>query len=110
MSVALTRDFRETVAARIKRDAAFRRGVLEDSVNELLLGDVRAGKAMLRDYINSTLGFAVLATRTGIPDKSLQRMLGPRGNPTAANLFKLIGALQRHERVVLQVRTRRDAA
>lgn len=108
--MALTREFRETIAERMRKDPVFRRGALSDSVNELLLGEVEAGKAMLRDYINATIGFAVLSVATDIPDKSLQRMFGPRGNPTANNLFRVIEALQRHEKVSLEVRAKRRAA
>ena len=46
-------------------DPAFRRQMLTEAVNELLAGDLDAGKAMLRDYINATITFqqlAVLAT------------------------------------------------
>ncbi len=39
---------------------------------------------MLRDYVNTTITFDGLAQASGKPSKSLQRMLGPRGNPTAA--------------------------
>lgn len=48
--------FRETVQARTQRDARFRRALLIEAVNELLAGDLGAGKALLRDYINATLG------------------------------------------------------
>jgi hypothetical protein len=55
------------------------------------------GKAILRDYINATIGFEELSRLTGRPAKSLMRMLGPRGNPQARNLFEVIGHLQRIE-------------
>lgn len=100
----LTREFRETILARAQRDRAFRHAMLTGAVNELLAGDVGAGKAMLRDYINAAITFDRLATKLGKPNKSLQRMLGPRGNPTAENLFDILAALQRAERVRLSVR------
>ena len=53
--------------------------------------------------VNATVGFDVLAAETGIPAKSLMRMLGPTGNPRAKNLFALIRALQRETGVQLQV-------
>jgi DNA-binding phage protein len=58
----------------------------------------------LRDYIKATIGFEALAEATGMPPKSLMRMFGPKGNPTAANLFNVIGALQAYAGVHLQVR------
>jgi hypothetical protein len=48
--------FRETVQARAQRDVRFRRAVLTEAVNEPLAGDLGAGKALLRDYINAMFG------------------------------------------------------
>lgn len=100
----LTRDFRETILGRARKDRRFRHAMLIGAVNELLAGDVGAGKAILRDYINATVTFEELAARTGRPSKSLQRMLGPRGNPTAANVFAILAVLQAKEHVRLEVR------
>ena len=108
--MALTRDFRETVLARARKDRAFRQAMLTEAVNELLTGDLEAGKAMLRDYINATITFDRLAAALDKPSKSLQRMLGPRGNPTAENIFALIRTLQRTERVHLRVNAAKKAA
>ena len=41
--------------------------------------------------------FEKLSRLTGRPAKSLMRMLGPRGNPQARNMFEVIGQLQRIE-------------
>jgi len=57
----------------------------------------------LRDFINATVGFPELAQRTGIHVKTLHQMFGPRGNPTAANLFRIIACLQEQEGVRLRV-------
>jgi hypothetical protein len=38
------------------------------------------GKAILRDYINATIGFEELSRVTKRPAKSLMRMFGPAGN------------------------------
>ena len=88
--MTLTRDFKQTVRARVQADPAFRVAVLAEAVNELLGGDVATGKAILRDYINATVGFEGLAERTGKPSKSLMRMFSPTGNPAAANLFSVL--------------------
>ena len=53
-----------------------------------------AGKAILRDYIKATVGFEKLGEATGMPAKSLIRMLALRGNPQARNLFGIIGGDQ----------------
>jgi hypothetical protein len=90
----LTRDFRETVQARAKRDPAFRRALLKEAIDCMLAGDVETGKIVLRDYINATIGFAELATVTRKSPKSLMRMFGPEGNPQARNLFRIVAYLQ----------------
>ena len=99
----LTRDFRETVLARARRDPEFREGLLNEGIGALLSGEVDVGKALLRDYINATVGFDELGHLTGKSAKSLMRMFGPNGNPQARNLFEVINQIQRHEGVRLHV-------
>ncbi|TDJ69127.1 MAG: transcriptional regulator [Proteobacteria bacterium] len=106
----ITRNFRKTVWARAQNDRRFREALLTEAINELLTGDLPAGKAMLRDYVNATITFDGLAEAVEKPSKSLQRMLGPRGNPTAESLFAIIKVLQDTERVRLQVKATRKAA
>jgi DNA-binding phage protein len=106
----LTRSFNETVRERAARDPAFRAALFGEAVQALLAGDVDTAKAALRAYINATIGFAKLATATGTPVKSLMRMFGPHGNPTAANLSGVIGALQKKTGVHLEVRATAAAA
>ena len=85
--MALTRDFKETVQARAQRDPAFREGLLKEGVECLLAGDVDAGKIVLRDYINATIGFEELGSLTNKPPKSLMRMFGPdRQSPRPQSL------------------------
>jgi DNA-binding phage protein len=101
--MALTKEFKETVKARAARDPAFREALLSEAAEQLLSGDLETGKAVLRDYINATVGFEKLAKETGTPPKSLMRMLGPKGNPRARNLLSVIGKLQRVSRLHLAV-------
>jgi DNA-binding phage protein len=102
--MALTRDFRETIQARARRDAAFRKALIEEAIDCMLAGDVETGKSVLRDYINATVGFLELAAATGKSPKSLMRMLGPGGNPQARNLFEVVACLQ--ERAGFRLTTR----
>ena len=102
--MALTRSFKATVQARAQRDQAFRDALLTESVEALLSGEVDTGKAILRDYINATVGFTELAEATHIPSKSLMRMLGPTGNPRADNLFEVVSFLQHREGVRFQIK------
>ncbi|MBZ5572161.1 MAG: transcriptional regulator [Acidobacteriia bacterium] len=101
--MALTRDFKETIQARVRRDPAFRKELLREGVESLLEGDVETGKTILRDYINATVGFSELAEITHHSPKSLMRMLGPSGNPQARNLFEIVQYLQRKEKVRFKV-------
>jgi len=100
----LTKDFKDTVKARMERSPKFRRAVLREAIECLLAGDVETGKVMLRDYINGTIGFEELGDRTQTPAKSLMRMFGPSGNPQAKNLFDVLATLQQAEGVQFQVR------
>ena len=101
--MALTRDFRETLQIRAQHDAGFRQAMLKEGIDTMLAGDVTTGKAILRDYINASVGFSKLAEATNIPAKSLMRMLGPKGNPRAENLFQIIHKLQQREGISLGV-------
>ena len=101
--MALTRSFKEQVQKRVGEDPEFGAALLREGIDTMLTGDVDTGKAILRDYIKATVGFEKLAEATGTPPKSLVRMLGPRGNPQARNLFGIIGYLQKQAGVELHV-------
>src|SRR5579863_4871908 len=103
--MALTRDFKETIRARVKRDPGFRKALLREGIENFLSGDVETGKTNLRDFINATVGFTKLSDVTRRSAKSLMRMLGPRGNPQARNLFEIVAYLQRAEGVRFEVRS-----
>jgi hypothetical protein len=99
----LTRDFRETIAARAQRDPRFREALFTEALNSYLAGDVAEGKAILRDLVNATIGFERLAAAIHVPSKSLHRMLGPRGNPSSENFFAIVRGLQKITHVTLRV-------
>ncbi len=99
----LTRSFKEIVKERVARDPKFRAALLTEAVEQMLSGDLDVGKAVLRDYINATMGFERLARETGTPAKSLMRMFGPKGNPRADNLFAVINRLQKASGIRLEV-------
>jgi len=105
--MALTRDFKETIQARVRRDAAFREALLKEGIDCLLADDIETGKSVLRDYINATVGFEALGVATDRSPKSLMRMFGPEGNPQARNLFQIVAYLQKSEGVRFEVRARR---
>lgn len=103
----LTHDFKETIRARAQREPKFRRALLVEAVECILSGDLETGKAVLREYVNATLGFQDLEKRTHIPVKSLMRMLGPKGSPSAANLASILTALQKTEGVHFELALKR---
>ena len=102
--MALTRDFKETIKARVQRDPAFRRELLREGVETMLNGDVETGKTVLRNYINATVGFVELGQVTHRSPKSLMRMLGPKGNPQAQNLFAIVSYLLNQEGIEFELR------
>jgi DNA-binding phage protein len=106
-SMPLTRDFKNTIQARVKRDPGFRKALLREGIENFIAGDVETGKIILRDYINATIGFAKLSAATHRSAKSLMRMLGPSGNPQARNLFEIVAYLQQTEGLRFELRQRR---
>jgi DNA-binding phage protein len=102
--MALTRDFRDTIRERAQREPAFRQSLLREGLQLINNGDFATGRGILRNYINATIGFTKLARKTRIPSPSLRRMFGPKGNPSAANLFGVIAALQKAEGVNVELK------
>jgi hypothetical protein len=106
----LTRKFQDLVKARADRDPKFRAALLQEAVEAFVQGDTAEGKAVLRTYVNATIGFEKLGRALSKKPQSLMRMLSAAGNPTADNLFALLAVLQKKEGVRLNVATRRAAA
>ncbi len=98
----LTRSYKETVIARIKRDPIFREQMLKGSIEFLLGDEPEVGKILLRDYINATMGFEELGKLTGESAKSLIRMFGHDGDPHDRNLHEVIQCLQQSEGIQSQ--------
>ena len=108
--MVLTRSFKDHVKAKIESDPEFRQALFQEAVQCLISDDVDTARAVLRDFVNATIGFPALAKATGTSPKSLMRMFGPSGNPTAANLFGVIAILQKKTGVHLEVRAVATAA
>lgn len=100
--MALTRDFKETVVARVNRDPAYAKALLDEASTLSLNGDPETSRMILRDLINATIGFETLATETGIPAKSLHRMLSESGNPSMNNISAIFSAVSRHMHVRIE--------
>jgi len=64
---------------------------------------METGKALLRVYLNATESVAEIARELQVSEKSLRRMLGPKGNPTLKNLLSILNVCSSAERLKLQV-------
>jgi DNA-binding phage protein len=101
--MALSRSFKETVKARADRDPDYRVALLGEAVEAFAAGDAPIGKALMRDYINATVGFEQLGEAVDINPKNLMRMFGPRGNPRLTNLSTVLRELSRREAIHFKV-------
>lgn len=86
--MALTREFKDTVMELCK-DPDYRKGLLLEALESYLEGDVAVGNSLLRDYLNGTQAFDEVARDLHMQEAGLRRMVGPKGNATARNLFRL---------------------
>ena len=92
--MALTREYRETVIERIQSDKDFARALYREALDAILSGEYAEALSMLRDLVHGTITFPALAAETGIPVKSLHRILSSRGNPRLDTLSPILHALQ----------------
>ena len=100
--MALTRDFKQTVAERVQRDPAFAKALLDEAATLFLNGEPQTARLILRDLVNATVGFEELATETARPAKSLHRMLSEKGNPSMDNLAAIFRAIRKRLGVDLE--------
>ena len=100
--MALTRDFKQTVAARAAADPAFARALFDEALALFLNGEPDTAKLILRDLVNATVGFESLAAEVHKPSKSLHRMLSISGNPTMDSLSSILASLQKALKVEIK--------
>jgi DNA-binding phage protein len=93
--MALTRDFKETVVARVQSDPVFAQALLDEAIMLFVNGEPESAKLVLRDLVNATMGFESLADEIHKPAKSLHRMLSTSGNPTMSNISSVFAAVKR---------------
>lgn len=103
--MSITRDVKETVNARVKRDPEFAKALLDEAASLFLNGEPETARLILRDLVNATTGFEELANKTSLPSKSLHRMLSAKGNPTMNNLTAILTVLRQQLKVNLEVHT-----
>lgn len=100
--MALTRDFKDTVVARVQNDPAFAQALLDEAVTLFFDGEPDTAKLILRDLVNATVGFESLAQDIHKPAKSLHRMLSKSGNPTMSNISAIFAAIKRALKVEIR--------
>jgi hypothetical protein len=80
----LTRSFKELVQRHVAEDPAYAEALLREGIDTMLAGDVDTGKAILRDYIKSTVGFEKLAEATGRAAQKPDPHVRPARQPAGA--------------------------
>lgn len=101
--MSITRDFRETINDRVRKDPEFAKALLDEAATLFLNGEPETARLILRDLVNSITGFEKLAEKTSLPSKSLHRMLSAKGNPTMNNLTAIFSILRQQLNVNLEV-------
>lgn len=96
---------REQVKWRIRTDDAFGYALLSEAIEVLLADDMTTAKSVLFDYIDATIGFEELSQQTSLAQDELRDMFSPESDPRAADLFRVIGLLQQHQGIRLEVST-----
>jgi DNA-binding phage protein len=102
--MALTREYKQTVVTRLRREPKFAQALYAEALNALLEGETDEGLSMLRDLVHAGITFKSLARETGLGEKALHRMLSRRGNPTTRNLIAILKAI--YEDLGIQPRVR----
>ena len=85
--MALTKEFRQTVVERARRDESYRRAMLIEAIDSFLEGETDVGRLMLRDYINATIGFDELALLTSKRETQSHADVEPRRQPNRQQPF-----------------------
>ncbi|MBM3557198.1 MAG: transcriptional regulator [Alphaproteobacteria bacterium] len=88
-----TRPIDETFVERARRDSAFRAALLDEVWALIKTGETNAARGVMRTLIAADGGYARVALAARLPEKSVARMFGARGNPTLANLSAVCVAL-----------------
>lgn len=68
-------------------------GMFAHALEQFADGNDEEGKIALRVLVKGRIGFEALAQKTGIPARSLNRMLSSEGNPSLSNLSLIIRQL-----------------
>lgn len=96
--MALTKEFKDTVMELCK-DPEYRKALLHEALESYLEGEICVGNSLIRDYLNGSQCFLDVSNLLQIKESGLRRMVGPTGNPTAKNFFRLFNICLQRERI-----------
>ena len=75
ITMAITRDYKNTINERVAKEPAFTAALLDEAITLFLNGEPEVARLVLRDLVNATVGFEDLALEVEKSSKSLHRML-----------------------------------
>lgn len=87
----------------LEREPVMRQALFTQALRAFFSHDFELAHHLLRTLIHGSMGFEALSEQLNIPSKSLLRMLSARGNPTSKHLFRILGAVQRHQHMTLHI-------
>jgi hypothetical protein len=67
--MSITRDFKETVNARVQREPEFAKALLDEAASLFLNGEPETARLILRDLVNATTGSEELANKTSLQNR-----------------------------------------
>jgi DNA-binding phage protein len=104
--MALTREFKNTVVDRVKRDPKFAKALLDEAVSLFINNEAEAARLLLRDLVNATVGFEKLAKLTDKNSKTLHKMLSANGNPNMDNLATIFSEVKKDLNIGIKMNTK----
>ena len=93
----------EYIRERAQHEPEFGHLIFARAVRYFVEGDLAMCKSTLHNYVYATIGFAELGRALGKSPRSVKRMLSDGSNPRSADLFAVIGHLQKAEGVEIDV-------
>ncbi len=98
------RNVNDLIVEQLKEDDEMRKLHLKEAFEALFTNEYRVGLLMLRNIINATCGFPVIAQAIGANPKSVMKMLSGEGNPNTGNIFGILHYLFEKEGVEINLK------
>ena len=100
----LGKSFDDIVKERLKVDSEFRKESLKGAIECLDAGEFRIAEKMLRLQVEATIGYEKIGELMGKTPDAIKQILHPDYDTSVNDLFEIIGHVQRHEGVRLEVK------